>query len=60
VPRTGGVILAWVKNIDALNSILSQDPFYRENLANYEITEFTPNKFAHGFERMGIDSRITQ
>lgn len=49
-PRTGGVILAQANDVDELNAILAEDPFYREHLADYEVTEFTPSKFANGFE----------
>lgn len=44
VPRTGGVILANVDNIDLLNKILSNDPFKKHGLAEYEIIEFIPSK----------------
>ncbi|MGB1090484.1 MAG: YciI family protein [Oceanobacter sp.] len=44
VPRTGGVIIATVKSREALELILAKDPFYREKLANYEITEMVPTK----------------
>lgn len=44
VPRSGGVILATVKSRVELDEILSQDPFYRENLANYEVIAFTPTR----------------
>lgn len=50
VPRTGGVILAKANSKEELDAILSEDPFYQKNLANYEVTEFVPNKFAAGFE----------
>ncbi|MBD1387829.1 GTP cyclohydrolase [Neiella sp. HB171785] len=43
-PRTGGVILATVKGKADLEQILAQDPFYREQLASYEITEMVPSK----------------
>lgn len=44
VPRTGGVILATVDDRSALDQILRQDPFHRENLASYEVTEIVPTK----------------
>ncbi len=52
VPRIGGVILA--RNLDRqqLDSVLAEDPFYRERLARYEIIEFNPNKFADGAEQL--------
>ena len=46
VPRTGGIILASVKSLDELNTIIEQDPFYKSQVASYEITEFIPTKAA--------------
>ena len=43
-PRTGGVIIATVENRSKLDQIITQDPFYRENLASYEVTEIVPTK----------------
>ena len=43
-PRTGGVILANVDSRDMLDCILVEDPFFREKLARYEITEIIPGK----------------
>ncbi len=43
VPRTGGIILARAKNKEVLNAILEQDPFYKNDIAEYEITEFIPS-----------------
>ncbi|MDC0948068.1 YciI family protein [Gammaproteobacteria bacterium] len=42
-PRTGGIILATVDSRDLLDQILSLDPFRRENLADYDVTEFSPS-----------------
>ncbi|MCC2618016.1 YciI family protein [Aestuariibacter halophilus] len=46
VPRTGGVILATAASREALDAILEQDPFFREKLARYDITEIVPTKAA--------------
>jgi uncharacterized protein YciI len=43
VPRTGGIILAKADNPKELNAILQQDPFYKNGVAEYEITEFVPS-----------------
>lgn len=43
--QKGGVIIANVKTRDALDLILSQDPFMTEGVADYTIYEFTPTKF---------------
>ncbi len=44
VPRTGGVILASVEGREQLEQILEEDPFYRENIANYEVTQIVFTK----------------
>jgi len=45
-PRTGGFILATVKSRIDLDAILANDPFYREKLADFVVTEFIPTKTA--------------
>lgn len=52
VPRTGGVILAQAESKEALMAILEEDPFFKADLAKYEIIEFVPTKVAHGFESL--------
>ena len=52
VPRTGGVILAQAESKEVLNAILQEDPFFKADVANYEITEFVPSKVAQGFESL--------
>ncbi|MPQ49291.1 GTP cyclohydrolase [Marinifilum sp. N1E240] len=42
VPRTGGIILSQVKDRNELENIVHNDPFYKNNLADYDITEFIP------------------
>lgn len=42
VPRSGGVILAKMNNKNELEDLLNQDPFKQNNLADYEIIEFSP------------------
>ncbi|WP_372643549.1 YciI family protein [Ancylomarina sp.] len=43
VPRTGGLILSNMENREALNTVLEQDPFKQNNLADYVVTEFVPS-----------------
>ncbi len=43
-PRTGGIILATIPSREQLDTVLQQDPFYREKLAIYEVTEMCPTK----------------
>jgi uncharacterized protein YciI len=50
-PRTGGVILAYNTTRAELESIIKEDAFYQNEVADYEITEFVPVKSALGFEQ---------
>jgi uncharacterized protein YciI len=43
IPRSGGVILSNMKNKNELKKIICKDPFYKNQLANYDITEFIPS-----------------
>ena len=43
-PRTGGVIIATASTRAELEQILEQDPFHREGLASYDLTEMVPTK----------------
>jgi len=43
-PRTGGIILARTSSQEALQNIITQDPFLKEGVATYEITEFLPSR----------------
>ncbi|BBB62747.1 hypothetical protein UNDKW_4474 [Undibacterium sp. KW1] len=45
-PRTGGFILANTASREALESILQGDPFQREGIARYTVTEFLPSMAA--------------
>lgn len=50
-PRIGGVILCNAKSEEEVQTIISEDPFYIKQIAEYEIVEFSPTKHADGFER---------
>ena len=50
VPRTGGVIIAKCDSKEDLQKILAQDPFAINELAIYEIIEFSPTKWSKEFE----------
>ncbi len=52
VPRTGGIILINAKNQNELESIISQDPFYQHQIANYDIIEFIPSKYSKSFSEV--------
>jgi uncharacterized protein YciI len=43
-PRTGGIIISQLKDREQLEKILQHDPFYTNNIIDYEIIEFTPVK----------------
>lgn len=49
-PRIGGVIISTISDRDKLNDVLAQDPFYREGLASYEVTEIVPTKASEKLE----------
>lgn len=49
-PRTGGIILCNSKKIHEVHEIVKEDPFYKENIAEYTIIEFSPTKYADKFE----------
>ena len=50
-PRIGGVILCNSKYLEEVEMIIGEDPFYINKIAEYEIIEFLPTKYADGFER---------
>lgn len=50
-PRTGGVILANAYDIEEVREIIKEDPFYEKKIAEYEIIEFMPTKYADEFNR---------
>lgn len=45
VPRTGGIILALAESRQALEKILSEDPFFTHQLAEFRITEFQTSQY---------------
>jgi len=58
VPRVGGVILARVGERAALDAILAEDPFQRAGVAEYQVVEFQPSKFAPGAEPLFAPARL--
>ncbi len=40
VPRSGGIIIAQATDKKAIEKIMKQDPFYKNKLADFSITEF--------------------
>lgn len=49
-PRTGGVIICNAKNMEEVSEIISEDPFKGNGIANYDILEFCPTKYAECLE----------
>lgn len=49
-PRIGGVIICNANNMDEVETIIKEDPFYSNKIAEYDIVEFLPTKYANGFE----------
>jgi len=48
-PRTGGIIISQLKNLEQLEDILKKDPFNIHDVADYKIIEFNPNKYHLSF-----------
>ena len=46
-PRIGGVIMIKADNREAVDSIIVQDPFNINVIADYQIVEFTPTMFCN-------------
>ena len=44
-PRIGGVILLNAESLSEVESIILEDPFNINEIAEYEITEFFPTKY---------------
>lgn len=49
VPREGGMLISPLKDRSQLEAILINDPYKRNNVAEYKIIEFTPVKYAKDF-----------
>ncbi len=48
-PRIGGVIMIKASDLNAVNAIISRDPFFINAIADYQIIEFTPTLFCDDF-----------
>ncbi len=44
VPRTGGIILCNCATKQEAEQIIKEDPFFKQQIAQYEIIEFIPSK----------------
>ncbi|OCL19150.1 YciI family protein [Gilliamella sp. wkB171] len=50
VPRIGGIILCRAESREQAIAIMQKDPFCIQQIAQYELIEFIPTKFAKQFE----------
>ncbi len=49
-PVTGGVIIGTFPSVWDAKDFMKQDPFVKESVAEYKITEFTPVKYNESFK----------
>ncbi|GKU30563.1 YciI family protein [Clostridium folliculivorans] len=49
-PRTGGIILCNAKDMKEVEEIINEDPFKKNAIADYDIVEFQPTKYAEDFK----------
>lgn len=45
VPRTGGIILALADSKEEVEKIIQEDPFYKHQLAEFNITHFLTSQY---------------
>jgi uncharacterized protein YciI len=45
VPRTGGIILALADSMEAVEKIISEDPFHKHELAEFAIIQFLTSQY---------------
>lgn len=48
-PATGGVLLVNANSLEEVQEITQQDPYWRNQVAEYEFIEFTPSKYHPSF-----------
>ncbi|MFZ6688358.1 YciI family protein [Undibacterium sp. SXout11W] len=53
-PRTGGIIIANCASRDEVETLIQEDPFHREAIARYTITEFIPTMTADFLENLKV------
>jgi len=56
-PRTGGMIISRSTSREEVEKMISEDPFYKNQLAEYELIELIPTKYASGFELFLTDKK---
>ena len=50
IPRVGGVIFCKAENKSEVENIIQDDPFFSNGIADYNIVEFMPSRFAEGMD----------
>lgn len=50
-PRTGGCIICHAVTENEVKVLIQEDPFYFKGIADYEILEFVPTRYAPGTEK---------
>lgn len=53
-PRVGGILIALLKSKSDVESLIREDPFYKHQVAEYSITEFTPVKWHPAIKELCI------
>ena len=51
-PRNGGVILCHASSLQNVEKLLQDDPFFKNDIADYDITEFMPTKYSEDFRQV--------
>ena len=54
-PRTGGVIISQLSNRAELDAFIQQDPFYKHDIADYKIIDFTLTKYHSNFSSFIVE-----
>ncbi len=52
VPRVGGIILAQAKSKELMQAIMEEDPFCKNGVADYTVTEFLNSQMHPAFKKM--------
>ena len=55
IPRTGGIIIAVGESKDAVDKIMSEDPFCTHHLADFTVTEFLTSQMHPKFRKMMVE-----
>lgn len=59
VPRTGGIILAVGRSKAAIEALMQEDPFVKQKLAAFTVTEFMTSQMHPEFKKMRVATDYT-